>query len=99
MSELQIERLSVIDRPFAQTGVDYFVPLLAKLSKKTWTNQAVAKLYGAIFTCLSLRALHTKLAGDLSTVKFHSSNLQIYIKKRLPKSVTSDNDTIFVGAQ
>ena len=85
MSELQIERLSVIDRPFAHTGVDYFVPLLVKLNKKTWTNQAVAKRYGAIFACLSLRAFHTELAGDLSTVKFYSSTLQIYIKKRLPK--------------
>lgn len=48
MSELPIKRLSVVKQPFAYTGVDYFGPPLIKLNKKTWTNQVVEKLYGAI---------------------------------------------------
>ena len=69
-SELPLERLSVVDQPFVHTGVDYFGPLLVKFNKKTRANQAVAKRYGGILTSLSSRALHTKLAGDLSTDSF-----------------------------
>ena len=67
MNKLPIERLSAVDQPLAHTDVDYFGPLLVKLNKKTWANQAVAKQYGAIFTRLSSRALHIELTGDLST--------------------------------
>ena len=48
MSELPIKRLSVVKQPFAYTGADYFGPPLIKLNKKTWINQVVEKLYGAI---------------------------------------------------
>ena len=49
MSELPIERLSVVDQSFAHTGVDYFGSLIVRLNKKTRANEAVAKQYGAIF--------------------------------------------------
>ena len=55
---------------FTQTGGDYFGPLLVKLNKKIWTNQAIAKRHGAIFTYLSSRILHISLAGDLLTDSF-----------------------------
>ena len=43
ISELPIERLCVVDQPFAHAGVDYFGPILLKLNKKARANQAVAK--------------------------------------------------------
>ena len=58
MSELPIERFSVVKQPIAHTGVDYFGPLSVNLNKKTRANHTVAKRYGAIFTCLSSNALH-----------------------------------------
>ena len=96
MSELSIERLSVVDQPFAHTGVDYFWPLLVKLDKKTRANQAVAKRYGAIFTCLSSRALHIELAGGLSTDSFILALRRFISRRGYPKSIMSDNGTNFV---
>ena len=99
MSELPNERLSVVDHPFAHTGANYFGPLLVKFNKKMRANQAVAKRYGAIFTCLSSHALHIELAGDLSTDSFILALRRFISRRGYPKSIISDNGTNFVGAQ
>ena len=99
MSKLPIERLSVVDQPLAHTDVDYFGPLLVKLNKKTGANQAVAKQYGAIFACLSSRALHIELTGDLSTGSSILVLRRFISRRGYPKSIISDNRTNFVGAQ
>ena len=99
ISELPLERLSVVDQPFIHTGVDYFGPLLVRLNKKIRANQAVAKRYGATFTCLSLHALHIELAGDMSTDSFILALRRFISRKGYPKSIISDNSTNFVGAQ
>ena len=93
ISELPIESLSAVEHPLAQTDIDYFGPLLVKLNKKTRTNQAVAKWYGAIFTCLSSRDLHIELAGDLSTGSFILALHRFISKRGYPKSIRSDNGT------
>ena len=99
MSELPIERFSVVKQPIAHTGVDYFGPLSVNLNKKTRANHTVAKRYGAIFTCLSSNALHFELAGYLSTDSFILALCRFISRRGYPKSITSDNGTNFVGAQ
>ena len=88
MRDLPAERVSVPTSPFIHTGIDYFVPLFVKFSRKTRSNQAISKQYRAIFTCLASRALHMELAGYLSTAR-----------RGNPQTTTSDNGTNFVGAQ
>ena len=99
MSELPIERLSEVDQSFAHSGIDYFGLQLVKLDKKTRANQAAAKRYGAIFTCLSSRALHIELAEELSTGSFILALFRFMSRRGYPKCITNDNGTNFVVAQ
>ena len=48
----------------------YFGPIYVKFSGKARSNQAIAKRYGVIFTCLTVRAVHIELASDLTTDVF-----------------------------
>ena len=70
MSKLPNDRLSVVEKPFSKVGVDYFGPLVVKLSKRTQSNQATVKRYGVLFTCLTTRTVHLEIAGDISTDSF-----------------------------
>ena len=65
MSDLAKCRLDINENPFHNTGIDFFGPILVKLSKKTRANQAKAKRYGVIFTCMTTPAVHQEIAGDL----------------------------------
>ena len=57
-------------KPFSNTGVDYFGPIQAKTSRKTRRNKETLKTYVVIFTCLSTRAIHIEISGDLPTHTF-----------------------------
>ena len=70
MSDIPEDRLCIDEKPFTNTGVDYLGPYHIKLSKRTRSNQATAKRYVALFTCLTTRAVHLEIAGDLSTDAF-----------------------------
>ena len=98
MSDLPKERLAIGEKPFTYTGIDYFGPITVKLSKKTRLNPALAKRYGVIFTCLTTRAIHLELAGDLSTDCFIMALRRFRSRRGNVKSIRSDNGTNFVGA-
>ena len=98
MADLPKERLGLREQAFTYTGVDFFGPMIVKLSKKTRSNQATAKRYGAIFTCLTVRAVHLELAGDLSTDAFIMALRRFQARRGRPKLIWSDNGTNFVGA-
>ena len=51
--------------PFLYTSCDYFGPMKVKVGRNK-----TAKHYGVIFTCLNTRAVHCKLAVDLTTMEF-----------------------------
>ena len=55
---------------FSHIGVDFFGPINVKLSRKTTANSAAAKRYGALFTCLTARAIRIEVCNDLSTDSF-----------------------------
>ena len=76
----------------------YLAPYQRKLSEVTRYNQATAKLYIVRFTCLSTRALHLEIAGDLSTDPFILSLRRFLAKRGTVKVIRSDNGTKFVGA-
>ena len=99
MSSLPLERISFFCPPFFYTGVDYFGPMLIKLNKRTRANSGTAKRYGALFTCMSTRAIHLELAGDLSTDSFILALRRFISRRGHPKQIRSDNGTNFVGAQ
>ena len=60
--------------------------------------KATIKRYGVLCTCLTIRAVHFEIAGDLSTDKFILASTRFITRRGKPKIMMSDNGTNFVGA-
>jgi hypothetical protein len=92
MADLPTERTSD-GPPFTYTGVDFFGPFMIKQGRKQ------LKRYGAIFTCLSSRAIHIESAASLDTDSFILA-LRRFLARRGPiRQLRCDNGTNFVGAE
>ena len=92
MADLPPDRLEP-GPPFTHCAVDYFGPFLVKEGRRQ------LKRYGALFTCLSSRAIHIEVADALSTDSFINV-LHCFMAIRGPiKLLRSDQGTNFVGAQ
>ena len=70
MSKLRETSLAINEPPFKNTGIDYFEPLTIKQGRHVSSTDESSKRSGAIFTCLSSRAVHIELVGNLLTDKF-----------------------------
>ena len=70
MSYLPEARLAINQPPFTNAGIVYFGPLTIKQGTRTCSTDGTSKRYGAVFTCLSTRAVHIDLVGNLSTNNF-----------------------------
>ena len=77
MSRLPDERLSLGEKPFTKVSVDYFGPLMVKLSKRTSSNQATVKRCKVLFTHLTTHAVHLEIDDD----SFNSCHKAVYISK------------------
>ena len=64
MADLPAARVQAHSPPFTNTGIDYFGPIEVKQGRSN------VKRYGVIFTCLSSRAVHLKVAHSLTTEAF-----------------------------
>ena len=92
MASLPKERLALCEPPFTNAGVDYFGPMYVK------RGRVIEKRWGCLFTCLTTRAVHLKLAGDMSTDSFIMALRRFPGRRGNPKTMRSDNGTNFVGA-
>ena len=99
MSDLPKQRLDIGSSAFNNTMIDYFGPMIVKLNKGTRASQATAKQYGTIFSCLTTRATHIELVGDLSTDKFILALRRFICRRGQTFRINSDNGKNFVGAQ
>ena len=75
--------------PFSSVGIDYFGPILTKVSRKT------EKRYCLLVTCLSTRAVHLELSTSLSTDSFLMAFQRFVARRGRPAVVFSDNGTNF----
>ena len=98
MGNLPKERLGLEEHPFTYTRVDFFGPFNVKYTRGTRSTKATIKRYGVLFTCLTIRAVHLEIAGDLSTDKFILALRRFIARRGKPKIMMSDNGTNFVGA-
>ena len=87
MAELPAERTSFDEAAFTFTGVDYFGRITIKQSKKTRSTKGMDKRYGVVFTCLTFRAVHLKVAGDLSTDSFIMALKRFIARRGRPRTI------------
>ena len=79
--------------PFENCSVDYFGPLTLPFGRRQRT-----KGYGALFTCLTTRAVHVELVTDLSINRFLMAMRRFISLYGQPKFIRSDNGSNFRGA-
>ena len=92
MSDLPPDRLSMDLPPFTMVGMDYFGPIEVKRGRNT------VKRYGAIFTCLTCRAVHLEVAHTLDTDSCINAIRRFICRRGTVKEIRSDNGTNFVSA-
>ena len=90
MSDLPKQRLDVGSPALNNTMIDCFGPMIVKLNKETRTSQVTTKRYGAVFSCLTIRATRIELVGDLSTDKFILALRRFICRRGYPSRINSD---------
>ena len=92
MGSLPEDRLTPYIRPFTYTGLDYFGPLTITIGRRH------EKRWVALFTCLTVRAIHLEVAFDLSTDACILAIRNFINRRGVPTRLRSDNGKNFVGA-
>ena len=78
---------------FTNTGVDFAGPLFVKSDLKEKSD--MKKVYIALYTCGSSRAVHLDVVPDLSAETFIRSFKRFICRKGMPRLVVSDNAKTF----
>ena len=92
MGQLPPSRLTPYVKPFTFCGVDYFGPMEVTIGRRH------EKRWGALFTCLTMRAVHLELVDTLSTDSCIMALRRMISRRGAPKEIWSDNGTNFHGA-
>ncbi|XP_061882235.1 uncharacterized protein LOC133633659 [Entelurus aequoreus] len=93
MASLPQERILPDLPPFTNVGLDYFGPITVK------RGRSLVKRYGALFTCMSSRAVHLEVAYTLDTDSCIHAIRRFVCRRGQVKHIRSDNGTNLVGAQ
>ncbi|XP_062537628.1 uncharacterized protein LOC134205941 [Armigeres subalbatus] len=91
MAPLPEMRLTAFIQPFTFTGLDYFGPVLVKVGRSN------AKRWIALFTCLTVRAIHLEVVYSLSTESCIMAIQRFVARRGQPREFWSDNATCFQG--
>ena len=81
---------------FHNTGIDFFGPMFIK--EKKYRNKGRIKVYGAVFVCMSSKAVHIEIVSDLTTEAFLAALKRFIGRRGIPAHFHSDNGRTFVGA-
>ncbi|XP_055623175.1 uncharacterized protein LOC129766622 [Toxorhynchites rutilus septentrionalis] len=92
MSRLPAARLGAFFRPFTFVGLDYFGPMTVRVGRNN------VKRWVALFTCLSIRAVHLEVVHSLSTESCKMAVRRFVARHGSPSEIYSDNATNFLDA-
>ncbi|XP_058828197.1 uncharacterized protein LOC131688063 [Topomyia yanbarensis] len=92
LSLLPDARLAAFIRPFTYVGLDYFGPLYVRLGRSN------VKRWIALFTCLTIRAIHLEVVHSLSTESCVMAVRRFVARRGAPAEIFTDNGTNFQGA-
>ena len=92
MGQLPEGRLAARVRPFTHCGLDYFGPMYVTIGRRR------EKRYGALFTCLTTRAVHLELAASMTADSAIQAIRRMTARRGQPAVFYSDNGTNFHGA-
>lgn len=93
MAKLPKARVSAFCLPFTYTGLDYFGPIMVAVGRHT------EKRYGALFTCLTVRAVHIEVVNTLDTSSCILAIRNFMARRGTPREFFSDNGTNFTSAE
>ena len=92
MADLPEERLDA-STAFTNVGIDYFGPFTVKIGRRK------EKRWCCLFTCLTVRAVHTEVVPNLDTDSCLNAIMRFIARRGKPSTIISDNGTNFVGAE
>ncbi|XP_055604521.1 uncharacterized protein LOC129752777 [Uranotaenia lowii] len=92
MAPLPAVRLTPFIKPFTHTGIDYFGPQMVK------QGRSLVKRWVALFTCLTIRAVHLEIVYSLSTQSCVMAIRRFIARRGSPATIYTDNGTNFLGA-
>ncbi|XP_055623266.1 uncharacterized protein LOC129766702 [Toxorhynchites rutilus septentrionalis] len=95
MADLPLVRVTPA-LPFLNSGVDFCGPFYLRPPTR---KSAPLKVFVAVFVCLSTKAIHLELVGNLSTDSFIACLKRFAARRGIPKTIYCDNATNFVGAR
>jgi Family of unknown function (DUF5641) len=87
-----VERFEYHEKPFTNTGVDFFGPFFVSVGRRTETR------YGVMFTCLTIQAVHLEVANDLSSSSCIMAIRRMVSRRGTVRKMFSDNGTNLRGA-
>ena len=90
MASLPQDRVTPSKPPLTYVGVDLFGPFTVRRGRTT------AKRYGALFTCLSIRAVHLEIVHSIDTESFINALRRFIARRGRPEEIRSDNGGNFV---
>ena len=93
MAELPSDRICPGDPPFTHTGCDCFGPFLVRRGRST------VKRWGAIFTCLTSRAIHLEVLDSMDQDSFVNAVRRFVARRGPVRRMWSDNGTNLVAAE
>ena len=98
MSDLPVDRLEE-SPPFAYSGMDVFGPDLISESRSTRQYNSDRKVWGLVFTCLVIRAIHIEPLPSMDTSTFKNALRRFFAIRGICKLFRSDHGSNFVGAR
>ena len=93
MASLPEDRVTPSKPPFTYVGVDLFGPFIVRRGRTT------AKRYGALFTCLTIRAVHIEIVNSMDTESFVNALRRFIARRGRPEEIRSDKGGNFVKGE